>query len=36
VLLGLYAQPLVVLAEQTASQLSDPSIYINAVRLFGG
>jgi hypothetical protein len=27
---------LVVLAEQTASQLSDPSIYINAVRLFGG
>jgi multicomponent Na+:H+ antiporter subunit D len=35
-LFGLYARPLVVLAEQTAVQLSDPSIYINAVRLFGG
>jgi multicomponent Na+:H+ antiporter subunit D len=32
---GLYARPLVILAEQTAIQLSDPSIYINAVRLFG-
>lgn len=36
ILLGLYARPLVILAEQTAIQISDPSIYISAVNLFGG
>lgn len=34
VLLGLYARPLIFLAEQTAAQISDPSIYIEAVNLF--
>jgi multicomponent Na+:H+ antiporter subunit D len=36
VLLGLYASPLLTLAQQAAIELSDPSIYINAVGLFGG
>lgn len=36
VLLGLYARPLVVLAERAAIELADPSIYISAVGLFGG
>jgi multicomponent Na+:H+ antiporter subunit D len=36
ILLGLYARPLVILAEQTATQISDPTIYINAVKLFTG
>lgn len=35
ILLGLYARPLVVLAEQTAQQISNPNIYIMAVNLFG-
>jgi multicomponent Na+:H+ antiporter subunit D len=34
ILLGIYARPLVILAEQTALQISDPSIYIQAVKLF--
>lgn len=34
VLLGLYARPLVVLAQQTAINIGDASIYIDAVRLF--
>ncbi|MCI0352471.1 MAG: hypothetical protein L0Z53_23890, partial [Acidobacteriales bacterium] len=36
VLLGLYARPLVILAQQTALQISNPSLYIDAVRLFTG
>jgi len=36
VLLGLYAQPLISLAELAAAQLAEPQIYIDAVRLFGG
>jgi multicomponent Na+:H+ antiporter subunit D len=36
VFLGIYARPLVLLAEQAAAELSQPSIYIDAVRLFGG
>lgn len=36
ILLGLYARPLIALAEITVTQLGDPSIYIEAVRLFGG
>jgi multicomponent Na+:H+ antiporter subunit D len=36
ILLGVYARPLVILAEQTALQISDPSIYIHAVKLFSG
>lgn len=36
VLLGLYARPLVILAEKTALQITDPNIYISAVNLFGG
>lgn len=36
ILLGLYARPLVLLAEQIALDLMQPSIYIDAVRLFGG
>ncbi len=35
VLLGLYARPLISLAELAALQLADPQIYIDAVRLFG-
>jgi multicomponent Na+:H+ antiporter subunit D len=34
ILLGIYARPLIVLAEYTALQLTEPSIYIDAVRLF--
>lgn len=34
VLLGLYARPLVVLAERAALNISNPEIYINAVNLF--
>ena len=36
ILLGLYARPLVILAEQTAIQILQPEIYISAVNLFGG
>ena len=36
ILLGVYARPLVVLAERAAAEIGDPSIYINAVSLFGG
>lgn len=36
VLLGLYARPLVNLAELAVQQISDPTIYINAVHLFKG
>ncbi len=36
VFLGLYARPLVYLAEVAVEQISQPHIYINAVRLFGG
>jgi multicomponent Na+:H+ antiporter subunit D len=36
VLLGLYSRPLVLLAEQAAAQIMDPSIYITAVNLFRG
>jgi multicomponent Na+:H+ antiporter subunit D len=36
ILLGFYARPLVLLAERTAMSISDPTIYINAVRLFTG
>ncbi|MEO1286569.1 MAG: proton-conducting transporter membrane subunit [Chloroflexota bacterium] len=36
ILLGIYARPLVVLAEQTAIQILDVSIYIEAINLFGG
>jgi len=36
ILLGLYARPLVILAEQTAMQIMQPEIYISAVNLFGG
>jgi len=35
-LLGVYARPLLGLAGMTATQLADPSIYINSVRLFTG
>jgi formate hydrogenlyase subunit 3/multisubunit Na+/H+ antiporter MnhD subunit len=35
VLLGLFAQPLISLAEMAAAQLAEPQIYIDAVRLFG-
>ncbi|QPC85059.1 hypothetical protein G4Y79_12040 [Phototrophicus methaneseepsis] len=34
--LGLYARPLVDIANATVAQLSDPSIYIGVVGLFGG
>jgi len=36
ILLGLYARPVVILAEQAVAQLSDPFIYINAVNLYMG
>lgn len=36
ILLGIYARPLVIIAEQTAIQISDPQNYIDAVRLFVG
>ncbi|GAB5492608.1 MAG: Na+/H+ antiporter subunit D [Phototrophicaceae bacterium] len=36
VLLGLYARPLVILAEMTAIEIMNPEIYISAVNLFGG
>lgn len=36
ILLGLYARPLVLLAEQTALQIIDPRIYISAINLFRG
>ena len=36
VLLGLYARPLILLAEMTAAQLADPLIYISSVGLFTG
>ncbi|MGB1287834.1 MAG: complex I subunit 5 family protein, partial [Aggregatilineales bacterium] len=36
VALGLYARPLISLAEQAVIQIGDPSIYINAVGLGGG
>lgn len=36
ILLGLYARPLVILAERTAYQIMQPDIYISAVNLFGG
>lgn len=36
ILLGLYARPLVVLAEETALQIMQPEIYISAVNLFRG
>lgn len=36
ILLGVYARPLIVLAEQTALQILDPQIYITAINLFGG
>jgi len=36
VLLGVYAAPLLHVAELVVQQLADPSIYINAVGLFGG
>jgi multicomponent Na+:H+ antiporter subunit D len=36
VVLGFYASPLVSLAQHAAAQISDPSIYIRAVNLFGG
>jgi multicomponent Na+:H+ antiporter subunit D len=35
-LLGVYARPLVALAQMTVEQIRDPSIYIQAVRLFTG
>src|SRR5690606_31668988 len=35
ILLGLYARPLVILAEYTAIQIMNPEIYISAVNLFG-
>ncbi len=35
VLLGIFAQPLIALAEMAAVQLAEPQIYIDAVRLFG-
>jgi len=36
VLLGLYARPLIALAEMTAAQLADPLVYISSVGLFTG
>jgi multicomponent Na+:H+ antiporter subunit D len=36
ILLGLYARPLILLAERAVVQIGDPSIYINAVNLAGG
>jgi len=36
ILLGIYARPLIVLAELTAIQLADPLIYIGSVGLFSG
>ena len=36
ILLGLYARPLIILAEQTAMEITNPSLYIAAVNLFGG
>ncbi|MGJ3239746.1 MAG: complex I subunit 5 family protein [Anaerolineae bacterium] len=36
ILLGLYARPLVVLAERTALEITNPAIYISAINLFGG
>jgi multicomponent Na+:H+ antiporter subunit D len=36
ILLGIYARPLVALAEHAAVQISNPSVYITAVNLFGG
>jgi multicomponent Na+:H+ antiporter subunit D len=36
VLLGIYARPLIALAQMTVEQIQDPSVYIQAVRLFTG
>ena len=36
IVLGLYARPLIVIAELAVQQVGDPTIYINAVKLLGG